>query len=81
MYVAYGLGNYFWWRSFGNAQDDNGVLTLTVTDKRVVSAVFAPARLDDRGIAVPVTGQEASRILGQLDQARDCAGLLAAPPR
>jgi len=27
-YVAYGLGNYLWWRSFGNAQDDNGVLTL-----------------------------------------------------
>ena len=28
-YVAYGLSNYLWWRSFGNEQDDNGVLTLT----------------------------------------------------
>jgi poly-gamma-glutamate synthesis protein (capsule biosynthesis protein) len=80
-YVAYGLGNYFWWRSFGNAQDDDGVLTLTVTGNRVRSAVFAPARLDDRGIAVPAIGTEASRILGQWDQARSCAGLLAAPPR
>jgi hypothetical protein len=79
-YVAYGLGNYFWWRSFGNAQDDNGVLTLPVTGKRVVSAAFAPARLDDRGIAVPATGATASRILGQFEQARQCAGLLAIPP-
>ncbi len=80
-YVAYGLGNYFWWHSFGNAQDDNGVLTLTVTGNRVRAAVFAPARLDERGIAVPATGATASRILGQLDQARQCAGLLASPPR
>jgi poly-gamma-glutamate synthesis protein (capsule biosynthesis protein) len=80
-YVAYGLGNYFWWRSFGNAQDDDGVLTLTVTDNKVKAAVFAPARLDERGIAVPATGAEASRILGQLEQARECAGLLASPPR
>ncbi|HEV2885476.1 MAG TPA: CapA family protein [Jatrophihabitans sp.] len=80
-YVAYGLGNYFWWRSFGNAQDDAGVLTLTVTRTRVTDAVFAPGRLDDRGIAVPATGASASEILDELEQARDCAGLLAAPPR
>jgi capsule synthesis protein PGA_cap len=80
-YVAYGLGNYFWWRSFGNAQDDNGLLTLTVTGKRVVKAVFAPARLDDRGIAVPATGAEASRIRAEYEQARQCADLLPSPPR
>jgi Bacterial capsule synthesis protein PGA_cap len=79
-YVAYGLGNYFWWRSFGNAQDDDGVLTLTVTRNHVTGAEFAPARLDDRGIAVPATGATAQRILEQFDQARDCAGLLARPP-
>jgi len=80
-YVAYGLGNYFWWRSFGNAQDDNGVLTLTVTGNKVRAAVFLPARLDDRGIAVPATGADASRILGQFEQGRQCAGLLSSPPR
>jgi poly-gamma-glutamate capsule biosynthesis protein CapA/YwtB (metallophosphatase superfamily) len=79
-YVAYGLGNYFWWLSFGNAQDDDGVLTLTVTHDRVTAATFDPARLDDRGIAVPATGATARRILGQLDAARDCADLLATPP-
>jgi poly-gamma-glutamate synthesis protein (capsule biosynthesis protein) len=80
-FVAYGLGNYLWWHSFGNTQDDNGVLTLTVTGNRVRSAVFAPARLDDRGIAVPATEAQGRRILDQWNQARGCAGLLAAPPR
>ena len=41
-YVAYGLGNYFWWRSFGNAQDDNGVLTLRFAAGRVRSAAVRP---------------------------------------
>ena len=80
-YLAYGLGNYLWWRSFGNAQDDNGVLTLTITGKRVTAAEFAPARLDDRGIAVPATGAVAARIGAELDRARECSGLLATPPR
>jgi poly-gamma-glutamate capsule biosynthesis protein CapA/YwtB (metallophosphatase superfamily) len=80
-YVAFGLGNYFWWRSFGNKQDDDGVLTLTVTRNRVTGATFAPARLDDRGIAVPATGASAQRIRAEFAEARDCAGLLAKPPR
>ena len=33
VYVAYGLSNYLWWRSFGNEQDDNGVLTLNFDGK------------------------------------------------
>jgi len=79
-YVAYGLGNYLWWRSFGNAQDDNGVLTLTFRHARVVAARFAPAHLDDRGIPVPATGAEAAEINAQWAQVRDCADLAAAPP-
>ncbi len=79
-YVGYGLGNYFWWRSFGNTQDDNGLLTLTITHGRVAGAAFQPAHLDSRGIGVPATGAEAHQILDQLDEARQCAGLLTAPP-
>jgi len=79
-YVAYGLGNYVWWRSFGNAQDDNGVLTLTVRPSRVVGARFAPAHLDDRGIPLPATGAEATRINAQWTQVRQCADLAGAPP-
>jgi poly-gamma-glutamate capsule biosynthesis protein CapA/YwtB (metallophosphatase superfamily) len=80
-YVAYGLGNYLWWRSFGNAQDDNGVLTLTLRAGRVVTAHFAPAHLDARGVPLPVTGRAAARIEAEWARARQCAGLAAGPPR
>jgi capsule synthesis protein PGA_cap len=80
-YVAYGLGNYLWWRSFGNAQDDNGVLTLTFRHGRVAAARFHPAHLDDRGVPVPATGTQAARINHAWQQARQCAGLAATPPR
>ena len=80
-YVAYGLSNYLWWRSFGNEQDDNGVLTLTVADRRVVQADFAPSHLDGTGVPVPATGSEAERIDQQWERVRTCAGLMAQPPR
>lgn len=81
-YVAYGLGNYFWWRTFGNDQDDNGVLTLTFKDKRVVAAAFSPSQLTDTGISPPATGSNAKRILAEWDQRRtQCTNLAATPPR
>lgn len=81
-YVAYGLGNYYWWRTFGNDQDDNGVLNLTFKDKRVVAASFIPSQLDDQGISPPATGTNAKRILAELDQRRSqCTNLTATPPR
>ncbi len=79
-YVAYGLGNYFWWRSFGNAQDDNGVLTLTFSQARVTGATFLPTHLDERGVPMPATGSTLSRIQAEWAAARQCADLLAAPP-
>jgi Bacterial capsule synthesis protein PGA_cap len=79
-YVAYGLGNYFWWRSFGNDQDDNGVLTLTFNRDRVVAARFVPSQLDSRGIGVPAVGPNRQRILDEWDQVRQCAGLASSPP-
>ena len=57
-YVAYGLGNYLWWRTFGNAQDDNGVLTLTFHGRHVVADRFAPSHLADSGIPLPATGAQ-----------------------
>jgi len=79
-YVAYGLGNYLWWMSFGNEQDDNGVLTLSFLRDRVVGAKFAPSHLDDRGVPVPSTGAERRRIGGEWKADRGCAGLAARPP-
>ena len=79
-YVAYGLGNYLWWLSFGNAQDDNGVLTLTFDRDRVVGARFAPSHLDQRGVPVPATGDERRRIAGEWRSDRACTDLSARPP-
>lgn len=79
-YVAYGLGNYFWWRSFGNAQDDNGVLTLTIAQGKVRDADFSPSRLDDTGVSPPATGAVARTIQSELTQATRCADLSSTRP-
>jgi poly-gamma-glutamate synthesis protein (capsule biosynthesis protein) len=79
-YVAYGLGNYLWWMSFGNKQDDNGVLTLTFRRNTVVGDSFAASHLDDRGIPVPATGAEKQRIDAQWKADRQCTNLAATPP-
>jgi poly-gamma-glutamate capsule biosynthesis protein CapA/YwtB (metallophosphatase superfamily) len=79
-YIAYGLGNYFWWRSLGTSSDDNGILTLTIAGRRVSAATFQPAHLNAAGVGVPAVGAGAARILRQWAAARLCAGLLARPP-
>jgi poly-gamma-glutamate capsule biosynthesis protein CapA/YwtB (metallophosphatase superfamily) len=78
-YVAYGLGNFLWWRdnAFSN---DTGVLTLTFRGRRVVAAALTPAHIDPRGVPLPVTGADSSRILADWDRVRGCTGLAATPP-
>ena len=78
-YVAYGLGNYLWWMSFGNNQDDNGVLTLTFRHGRVAADKFAPSHLDTRGVPLPATGAQAAQIAAEWTGDRQCTGLAAAP--
>jgi poly-gamma-glutamate capsule biosynthesis protein CapA/YwtB (metallophosphatase superfamily) len=79
-FVAYGLGNYLWWLSFGNIQDDNGVLTLTFHRSRVVADSFAPSHLDDRGVPMPAHGAQRHRILAEWNADRRCTDLSAHPP-
>ena len=79
VYVAYGLSNFLWWRSFGNEQDDAGVLTLTFARGRVTGSSFAPAHLDDTGVPVPATGATKDRIMAEWERDRQCANLSAAP--
>jgi poly-gamma-glutamate synthesis protein (capsule biosynthesis protein) len=80
-FVAYGLGNYLWWESFHNIQDDNGVLFLNFRAGKVVGAHFAPAHLDSRGIPMPAHGTQRRRILAQLAHDRSCTNLPARPAR
>lgn len=78
-YVAYGLGNYLWWRSFGNNQDDNGVLTLTFDRNKVTKSHFAPSHLDNRGVPLPAVGAEKRRITAEWNADRRCSSLSATP--
>jgi hypothetical protein len=78
-YVAYGLGNFLWWLSFGNNQDNSGVLTLTFRHSSVVADSFAPAHLDDRGVPLPATGAERRRILAEWKSDRGCTDLSGQP--
>jgi poly-gamma-glutamate synthesis protein (capsule biosynthesis protein) len=79
-YVAYGLGNFLWWRDDAYS-NDTGVLTLTFRGRRVVAAELVPAEIDSRGVPVPARGDEANRIKATWDEARGCTDLTAAPPR
>ncbi|HKC29343.1 MAG TPA: CapA family protein [Jatrophihabitans sp.] len=76
-YVEYGLGNYLWWMSFGNNQDDNGVLTLTFRRSKVVAGIFHPSHLDSRGVPVPAKGAERRRIMAEWNADRPCTDLSA----
>jgi poly-gamma-glutamate capsule biosynthesis protein CapA/YwtB (metallophosphatase superfamily) len=77
-YVAYGLGNYLWWRN-GAYSDDTGVLRLTFAGRRVVGAALTPARIDARGVPVPATGGTAARIERKWAGLAGCTGLAARP--
>jgi poly-gamma-glutamate synthesis protein (capsule biosynthesis protein) len=77
-YVAYGLGNYVWWRdnAFSN---DTGVLTVTVRGRQAVAANLTPAHIDQRGLPVPVVGADGARVLSTWDKVRGCSGLASTP--
>ena len=77
-YVAYGLGNFLWWRPQASS-DDTGVLTLTIQGGHVVSADLTPALINDAGRPQPVTGQLQSIRRMDFARLRDCTGLGAQP--
>ncbi len=78
-YVAYGLGNFLWWRdnAFSN---DTGVLTLRLRANRVVSAQLTPARIDSAGVPQPAVGAQAARINASFARLRACTRLAGTPP-
>jgi poly-gamma-glutamate synthesis protein (capsule biosynthesis protein) len=78
-YVAYGLGNFVWWRSNFPAAVETGVLNLTVDDGRVLQAEFVPARIDDAGLPQPHTGADADQAKADFAALRFCAGLSDSP--
>lgn len=77
-YVAYGLGNFLWYRD--NAySNDTGVLELTVNGGELTGTDFVPAFIDGDGRPIPSEGDEAARIDDKLAELRGCTGLKAQP--
>ena len=80
-YVAYGLGNFVWWRRNNEVDSRSGVLTLSVTGRRVTDAGWTPMRVSPDGIPrVPDDQAEQDRLLAGWNAVRRCADLAATPP-
>ncbi len=77
-YVAYGLGNFLWWRPQAFS-DDTGVLTLTVQSGSVTASEFTPAIIDDTGRPQPVMGPQALAQVAAFEELRGCTGLAPTP--
>jgi poly-gamma-glutamate synthesis protein (capsule biosynthesis protein) len=76
-YVAYGLGNFLWWRNDASS-NDTGVLEVTVRENRIVRAGLRPAMIDRvTGQPMPASAADSERILAEQEELRACAGLRA----
>jgi hypothetical protein len=72
-FVAYGLGNFVWWREDGES-GRSGVLLVTATGRDVDAYSWVPARITG-GIPVPETGAAASADVTEWEHRRTCSGL------
>jgi poly-gamma-glutamate synthesis protein (capsule biosynthesis protein) len=71
--VAYGLGNFVYWREDGES-GRSGILLVTATGREVDNYSWAPARITN-GVAVPDTGDAAAADLAEWEQRRSCSGI------
>ena len=79
-YVAYGLGNFVFYKRGDGLVAQTGVLTLTVRRNSVDKWSWAPARISN-GLPYPVTGGAAGRAVESWQRLRGCTGLKAKPSR
>jgi hypothetical protein len=73
--VAYGLGNFVYWREDGES-GRTGVLLVDATGRHVDSYSWVPARIT-HGIPVPQIGDAAAADLAEWNHRRICSGLPA----
>jgi poly-gamma-glutamate synthesis protein (capsule biosynthesis protein) len=71
--VAYGLGNFVYWREDGES-GRSGVLLVTITGREVDNYSWVPARITN-GIPVPETGAAAAADVAEWERRRNCSGL------
>ena len=77
-YVAYGLGNFYWWNWFSEPNRTTGVLTLTLGTRAVQRVVWIPAVIR-QGVPIPLTGSAATKARARFAAARGCTNLSATP--
>jgi poly-gamma-glutamate synthesis protein (capsule biosynthesis protein) len=73
-FVAYGLGNFVYWREDGES-GRSGVLLVTATGRDVDAYSWVPARITG-GIPVPETGAAAAADITEWERRRTCSGLV-----
>jgi hypothetical protein len=71
--VAYGLGNFVYWREDGES-GRSGVLLVTATGREVDDYSWVPARITN-GVPLPQSGDAAATDLAEWDTRRSCSGL------
>ena len=71
--VAYGLGNFVYWREDGES-GRSGVLLVTATGREVDTYSWVPARITN-GVPVPETGGPAAADVTEWQRRRTCSGL------
>jgi poly-gamma-glutamate capsule biosynthesis protein CapA/YwtB (metallophosphatase superfamily) len=72
-FVAYGLGNFVFYTDSGPGTS-TGVLTVTVTGRRVDRYHWTPARIEG-GLPVPLRGEEATEAEQEWQSLRACTDL------
>ena len=78
-YVAYGLGNFVWWRRNSELDSRSGVLTLTLAGRRVVGEHWTPLRVSADGIPREPDATESARLQRTWASSRSCTGLAGQP--
>ena len=73
-FVGYGLGNFVFYTDSGPGTS-TGVLTVTVTGRRIDGYRWAPARIEG-GLPVPLVGDEATAAEREWQSLRACTDLL-----
>jgi poly-gamma-glutamate synthesis protein (capsule biosynthesis protein) len=71
--VAYGLGNFVYWREDGES-GRSGILLVTATGRRIDNYSWVPARIS-HGIPQLQTGTAAAADLAEWAHRRNCSGL------
>jgi poly-gamma-glutamate synthesis protein (capsule biosynthesis protein) len=74
-FVAYGLGNFIWWREDG-INGESGFLEVTVTGRRIDGYTWIPARIVG-GVPTPLEGDPATLALDNWEILRGCTDLTA----